>query len=285
MRKFLVGSDWWTDCDDAVAMRLLARAHLRGEIEILGIGINACMSYSVESICAFFHFEGIDNLRIGIDKEATDFGGNPPYQKRLANSYNSPQNNENASDAKSLYLDILQNSKEKIEIIEIGYPQVLAEVLKSDKKLFESKVSKVWMMAGKWDEQGGKENNFKRNERSRKAAEYFCKNCPVPITFLGFEVGESVLVGGNLDKDDQLYKAMHDMGCENGRSAWDPMLVLTAIIGDESEAEYDMVFGTASVDSSDGANYFKKDEKGKHSYLVKKQPDEYYKDLINSLIK
>ena len=35
MRKFILGTDWWTDCDDAVAIRLLAREHVKKEIELL----------------------------------------------------------------------------------------------------------------------------------------------------------------------------------------------------------------------------------------------------------
>ena len=30
MRKFILGTDWWSDCDDAVAIRLL--------VKVLGIG-------------------------------------------------------------------------------------------------------------------------------------------------------------------------------------------------------------------------------------------------------
>ena len=40
MRKMILGTDWWTDCDDAVALRLLAKAHKAGDITLLGIGIN-----------------------------------------------------------------------------------------------------------------------------------------------------------------------------------------------------------------------------------------------------
>ena len=43
------------------------------------------------------------------------------------------------------------------------------------------------MMAGKWDDAEGKENNFTRAPRSREAGAYFCRFCPVPVTFLGFE--------------------------------------------------------------------------------------------------
>lgn len=40
MRNFILGTDWWTDCDDAVAVRILARAHKSGKICIKGIGVN-----------------------------------------------------------------------------------------------------------------------------------------------------------------------------------------------------------------------------------------------------
>ena len=55
MREFIFGTDWWTDCDDLAAMRILLRAHKKGEIKLLGVGINACMDKSVASLDAFLH--------------------------------------------------------------------------------------------------------------------------------------------------------------------------------------------------------------------------------------
>ena len=81
MKHLIIGTDWWTDCDDAVAMRLLAKAAKRGEIAIDGIVINACMEDSVASLDGFFALEGLDAIPFGLDAEGTDFGGNPPYQK------------------------------------------------------------------------------------------------------------------------------------------------------------------------------------------------------------
>ena len=54
----LVGTDWWTDCDDAVAVRILAKAELSETIQIFGIGINACMEHSVPSLDGFLTLEG-----------------------------------------------------------------------------------------------------------------------------------------------------------------------------------------------------------------------------------
>ncbi|MBQ2675788.1 MAG: nucleoside hydrolase [Clostridia bacterium] len=286
MRKFIVGTDWWTDCDDAVAMRLLVRAHLKGEIEILCIGINACMGHSVSSLSNFLHFEGVENIPLGLDKAATDFGGNPPYQERLALSLTpSARSNNTVPDAAELYIKTLKEAEGKVEIIEVGYPQVLAEALKREPELFKQKVSKVWVMAGKWDDDPGKENNFIRNDRSRVAGAYLCDNCPAPITFLGWEIGHSVLVGGKLDANDQLYKTLCDTGHPKGRSAWDPMLVHIAIVGDEKKAGYSIFRGTAKVDPTSGENYFTICDEGMHCYVVKDHCDDYYKDLLDDLIK
>ena len=58
MRKFILGTDWWTDCDDAMAVRLLANAVLSKKAELLGVGINACMEYSTASLNRFLRLTG-----------------------------------------------------------------------------------------------------------------------------------------------------------------------------------------------------------------------------------
>lgn len=202
MRNIILGTDWWTDCDDVVALRLLTRAHKAKEINLLGIVINACMEYSVTSLEGFLNTENVYDIPIGIDLEATDFGGKPPYQQRLSHFSKKYQCNADAEDAVRLYRTTLANADSPIELIEIGYPQVLTAVLQSDPddicnlsgiELVKTKVSKIWMMAGKWDRNPDKENNFARNARSRNAANILCSLCPVPITFLGWEAGANVI--------------------------------------------------------------------------------------------
>ena len=294
MRNFILGTDWWTDCDDVVAIRLLARAHKAKEINLLGIIINACMEHSVTSLEGFLNTEEVYDIPFAIDLAATDFGGNPPYQKRLSQYAKKYYSNADVDDAVKLYRTILASADSPIELIEIGYPQVLAALLlsKADEisdlsgvELVKNKVSKIWMMAGKWDKNPDTENNFARNERSRVAANIFCDICPVPVTFLGWEVGASVITGGNLDKNDPLYLALCDHGSSNGRSSWDPMLCLLALIGNEEKAGYSVIRGKGCVDAATGQNYFVSNPNGLHSYVVKEKEDIYYADAINNLIK
>lgn len=292
VRRFILGTDWWTDCDDAVALRVLSRRVKEKKAELAGTVINACMEYSAASVRGFLTAEGLENIPIGMDTEATDFGGTPRYQKRLAEIF-CPDGSD-FEDGVRLYRRLLSCYDGKTEIIEIGYLQVLAALLKSGpddispktgEELVLEKVSKLWVMGGKWDKDGEKENNFCRNPRARKAAAEVVDLCPVPVTFLGFEVGCDVISGGELDEDDFLHKVLVDHGSAKGRSSWDPMLVCMALNGDEEASGYDTVRGTASVDPETGANYFRKDPDGKHKYVVKKYPDSYYADIINGLLK
>ena len=293
MRKFILGTDWWTDCDDVVALRILARAHKNKQIKLEGVIINACMEYSASSLEGFLNCEGVE-VPIGLDFDATDFGGNPPYQNRLKRYSKNIKSNSDVLDATKLYRKILANADEKIELIEIGYPQVLVDLLtsKADEfceldgvELVRKKVSKICMMAGKWDENSGRENNFARNERSRKAAHTFCEICPVDVTFLGWEVGFDVITGQNLKSDDVLHLAMCDHGSANGRSSWDPMLVLLAIIGECEKAGFSTVCGKAFVDEQTGENYFEQNQNGKHKFVVKQKQNAFYENAINELIK
>ena len=294
MRNIILGTDWWTDCDDAVAVRVLSKFVKNGEINLKGVIINACMEYSFASLKGFLKAEGVENIPIAIDLKGTDFGGSPSYQKRLKETFAPDLSNPKESDPVKLYRKILSETEGKVEIIEIGYLQVVAALLESkpdeysDKcgiDLVKEKVEKFWVMAGKWDKQGEKENNFCRNERSRKAGRIFCELCPVPTTFLGWEAGVNVITGGKLFKEDHLYKVLCDHGSFNGRSSWDPMLMLLAIIGDEAKAGYSVVKGKAKLNAETGENYFEEKENGLHQYVVKKFENSYYENLINDIIK
>ena len=293
MRNLILGTDWWDDCDDCVAVRLLARYAKDGKVKLLGVGINACMEYSAASMHAMLMSENVC-VPIGVVREADDFGSEQRYQRRLASYTDKYKNNEGAEDAVKLYRRLISEADGPVEIMEIGFLNVIAYAIESrsddisDKsgiELFKEKVSKVWVMGGKWDEDGGKENNFFKNERARYASSRFCAKCPVPVTFLGFEVGNTVLTADNLCEPDILLDALRDHGSGDGRLSWDPMLVMLALVGDEEAAGYDTVRGTASVELESGANHFEINEKGLHKYVVKNKDDSFYKEMINEVIK
>ncbi len=289
MRTFILGTDWGEDCDDCVAVRILARAHQKGEINLLGIGINTLTDVSAPSLYRFLEKEGCVRP-IGVDKNCPHQIQYVTYQKRLAAE--TDKTNDEFEDSVRLYRRLLAESDGNVEILEVGFLQVIAGALmsepddiseKSGIELFREKVKKVWIMGGKWDQQGGEEYNLCKYQFARDASHTFVSNCPCPITFLGWEVGSKLITGNLLPKDDFLYLTLVDHGSGNGRESWDPMLAVLALTNDNEKAGYKTVKGTATVDEN-GKNYFEENENGKDEYVIKAHPDEYYSNIINNLI-
>ena len=295
MRKFIFGTDWGEDCDDVVALRILARKHKTGEIKLVGVAINTYIPESVASLDAFLVSEGVEPLPIGIDRNAGELCKKITYQKRLAGSGKARIFNADAEDGVKLYRRLLAETSEPVEIIEVGFLQILAGLLDSQGdeisplsgvELVTEKVAKIWCMAGSFLDDGYIEYNIRKSEVTRKGADTVVRKSPVPITFLGSEVGKPVISGGEsvLKEGDVLLDAMRDYGAAKGRNSWDPMTALLAVIGDEEKAGYNVVRGTMSIDTESGANFFAPSENGLHAYVVKKFDDAYYSNAINEII-
>lgn len=290
----ILGTDWWTDCDDIVAMRILAWAHEQELIEIKGINIDACMPYSAPSLDAYMHSEGLCDIPIGIDTSADDYEGTGVYQQWLASFPHRYDTNTEYIKSINLYRSILASSDKKVDIMEIGFSQCLGELLESGPddisplsgyELIKAKVGKLWMMAGKWDEPNGREYNFSCSKKTSRAASLICEKWPTPITFLGFEIGFTVITGDILtSENDMLKNAMFHAYSPNGRFSWDPMLTLLCCIGDEKEAGYETIRGKAAVNPDTGINNFFPDSQGSHAYVKKMYDDSYYKDMINNIL-
>lgn len=290
MRRFILGTDWGEDCDDAVAVRYLSRKHRAGEIELCGIGLNTRFAQSVPSLIAFLENEGVC-VPVGLDRDCPELNGRITYQKRLA-ACRPDLTDEDAEDAVRLYRRLLAQAKEPIEIMEVGFLQVIAAALTSGAddlsplsgiELFREKVAHVWIMGGRWDVDGGKEYNFSRDAVACRAAATLVETCPVPITFLGWEVGATVITGSSLPEGDMLRNVLTDHGSKNGRMSWDPMLVHLAVVGDPEQAGYTTVCGTATVDPETGVNHFVAGQ-GMHRYVVKAREDSFYAAAIDEMI-
>ncbi len=290
MRNIILGTDWGEDSDDCIAVRLLARAHKKGEIKLLGVGINTLTDYSAPSLHRFLEKEGV-MCEIGIDKACPHEIKHVTYQKRLAAE--TDKTNGNFHDAVRLYRRLISESDGPVEVIEVGFLQVICATLMSspddisDKtglELFRENVKKIWIMGGRWDTDGGREYNFCAYPFAAEASHTFISHCPTPITFLGYEVGAGLLTGDKLADDDFLRIALIDHGAVNGRESWDPMLAALALTNNNEKAGYRTVRGIASVDT-EGKNHFTESSDGKDEYVIKAKDDRYYSDLINEMIK
>ena len=288
----IFGTDWWTDCDDVAALSVLLRARDHGLIGLKAIGVSSVMRYTAPSVRAVCEAHGQKNIPIGLDSKAVRRGLFCLYQKKLAAYCGSGFTNADCPEAYQLYRRALMSSEGKTVIADVGFPQIVMELMLSGPdeisglsgtRLVESKVSEVILMGGRWDRKTGTEYNFAANRLSRAAAAYLCAHCPVPLTFLGYEVGKTVITGGREAPGlvGAAYEAHHS---PHGRPSWDPMTALFAVTGDAAKAGYRRVFGRATVDPKTGRNSFEAFAGGPHSYHKKEKEDRFYQDRINEIL-
>ena len=290
--EILFGTDWWTDCDDVAALALLLKAHRYGLIELKAIGVSSVMRYSAPSVKALCEEQGLGGIPIGLDTAAKRKGLFCAYQKKLAAACGSGFTNADCPEAYRLYRKALASARGKAVIADVGFPQIITELLQSGPdefsdlngmQLVKSKAAEIIIMGGRWDKKAGLEYNFCAYKLCREAAAYLCGHCPVPLTFLGYEVGNTVITGGKTVPGlTGIAYAAHRS--PRGRPSWDPMTALFAVTGDAGEAGYRRVRGRASVNSKTGVNRFEAFEDGAHSYLVKEKDDRFYQDRINGIL-
>ncbi|MBQ2828915.1 MAG: nucleoside hydrolase [Clostridia bacterium] len=295
-RAVIFDTDWWTDCDDCVALKLLLNSE---EVELKGININAFMEISPYSVETFLSQYGRGNIPVSVDKNALDYPDVPvnSYQKKIIDTFSKGEykSADNYETSVKFYRRLLSSLNEKADIVAVGFQNSIADLLMSEGdefsplngiELCKEKVGKLWAMAGRWDKDGSKEYNVANTARSVKSAKIVFENFPCPITYLGFEVGESVITGGTEvigDENDALAVAMKAHGSEKGRNSWDPMTALLAAIGDEEKAGYETVYGRIIFDD-EGRNYFSPDSTSDRCYVTKKYDDSFYADAINRRI-
>jgi len=301
-RSVIFDTDWWTDVDDACAIRILKGAAEEGIFDVKGICLSSVRPTSVPSVSAFLDHEGMAGIPIGADKEAVDFKGSPCYHDLVIESHtgDSLPGIDDIDDCVSFYRKLLSASREKVDIISVGFSTALARLLESGpdefsrldgRRLVARKVSHLWMMAGKYP--SGSEHNFNLNPMTRKAGRIICEQWPTDITFLGFEVGVDVLAGAGLPEADLLRQILVSHANIDGRSAWDPMTVqLAATVNCKSpdikeqyrNAGYEAVFGTVQLNEEDGSNTFVESTSGKHCYVKRLHEKEWYSTMLNDIL-
>ena len=308
-RPVILDTDWYTDVDDVMAVRVLINLQKRGVFHILGVCLNACFEESVRSLDAFLMAHGVD-VPVGIVQHwEGDCSGRkgPSYQKFLAQMPSKYADNASAEPPVRLYRRLLATSPEKVTLLSIGFPENYAELLASPPdefsplngtELVAQKAGHLYMMAGNWP--CGSEYNLTGgspvNPLVTRTGSTVLANWPAPITFLGFEVGYTVLAGTFLPPNDLLRQAMdaydrtpgyrlggkaselHAEGpMRQAHFCWDPLLILLgASVVSPATGMYDLVRGRASSDPTTGENTFQETPDGPHEYVVKNRSDADY---------
>lgn len=276
-----------------VALRIADWAHLHYSTPLLAVMLDTTLAASAGSIQSLMANDGVTGVPIGLSHTTNVPTGSGPYQADLRTrgiSAGYITGSETYADSLTIYRTLLAAAVGAIDIISIGYLNNLSDLLQSPAdgispltglQLVTAKVRHLWIMGGQYP--SGSEHNFNNTPVGIAGANYVVANWPTPITYLGFEVGSSVLSGATvsgLQPGDLLAQAMSDYG-SFARSSWDPMNTMMAILSTPLQAGYTEVFGSNSVDIVTGANTFTPNVNGRDSYVVKANPDSWFVNWLN----
>lgn len=291
----IIDTDFSTDSDDVVALRLAQWGHREGIINLRAVIADAVSIYSGSALNAMMINGETPNVKIGIYKGDNAVQAGTTYSKMINENFSHTINsNDDCDNGVILYRKILASCKDKVTIVCIGVQTVLAELLKSmgdgyssmnGAELIKNKCAKLIVMGCEFPR--GHEYNIYTDAASAK---YVAENWTTEIIYCGFEVGNSVKTAKNMiiidpNKTDLLTKSIdcdNSVYLQNGKSSYDAMSIYALLFG-YNNGVFKTVRGIVSIDG-DGNNTFEENENGNHLYLIKTMTDTVYANAIDEKI-
>lgn len=295
--SLIFDSDMGPDYDDVGALAMLHALADKGEVDILATIASTRHENVVAALNIINTYFNRPEIPIGVPKntgrELRDWQF---WSDSLIQRYpHSIRHNEQVQGSVALYRKILSGEKdESVTIVTVGFLTNIEGLLKSGpdehsplsgKELVRKKVKMMVSMAGKFPE--GMEFNI---EEDAQAGVYVFENWDKPLIFSGFEIGEKILTGLPLIKNQSIrrspikdvYSISIPMAEEDsqGRMSWDQTAVLVAVRG--TQPYYDLKQGRIVL-NKDGYNTW--DENGiGHKHLVEKMDPKKVEKIINDLM-
>lgn len=268
----IIETDMYCDVDD---MGALAVAHVladEGRIDLLCVGVNTPSRYGVGAVRAVNEFYGRPELPVGGMFPQTDDVFPRDYAKFVAERFTTSRGTAPDAPAVDVLRAALAGQEDhSVLIVSIGYFQNLLALLHSapdsasdlsGEELVIRKVRQTTVMAGQFPV--GRETNI---TDFAEVSRDFVAHWPLPLDFLGWELGFDVITGSGLSphySQDNPVAAAYEQYCGKGvgRRSWDPMTVSLAVLGESAGYRYSN-HGRVEV-LQDGTTTWTEDPTGPH---------------------
>jgi len=277
--QILLDTDMLTDCDDAGALAMLHALTDRGEAKILGVAVNGVDTHGLHSavVNAINHYFGRPDIPIGMSPRTADQTPAKPstYAPAIFKAYpHDGLHDAERPDAIGLYRRLLAEAEDgSVTIVSIGFLSNLADLLSetSGRDLVARKVRGITIMGGAYPAGGEYNFQFGGTGPTTKAALAAWPE-KVPMTFVGYELGEPVVTGkGYADTPDSPMRCAYQLAYDSirqGRPSWDQVAVFHAVreLHHDGHTWFRPVRGQNRI-AEDGGNVWVADPDGPDAYL------------------
>jgi inosine-uridine nucleoside N-ribohydrolase len=292
--KIIFDTDFGGDADDLGALAMLNHFQNKGEADLLAVMCWNTEKYAVSAIDAVNTYYGNPDIPIGL-RQGSSHEAEWNHSKIITENLDYDATQENVAEATILYRKILSEADDhSLIIITVGPLMNIKKLISSQadeislmdgKQLINAKVKEFVIMGGQFPN-GKDEWNFNGNMPG--VTKFVLDHIKVPITFSGFELGESLKTGeifNNLPQNSPIYLGfLHfskhapwikenykDKILDN--STFDQTAVLYAVRNGVGQYWYKVKDGLCVADST-GGNKWIPMHSSKHSYLVLDKPVE-----------
>ncbi len=294
--RILLDTDMLTDCDDAGALAMLHALADLGEAEILGVALNGIDSHGLHSavVSAINTYFGRPDLPIGVSPRSAEQTPTKPSSYSTAIFEDYPHDglrDAERPDAVALYRRLLAEADDaSVTIVSIGFLSNIADLLAQTggRDLVAKKVRAITIMGGAYP--SGREYNFEF-QQTGSTTQACLEAWPdsVPITFIGYELGEQIITGKSYahcpdSPMRRAYQLAYD-SINRGRPSWDQVAVFHGVRGCQHQGRdlLRAVNGRNHI-SEDGLNTWEMDAAAPHAYLELNSPPEDLASAIEALM-
>lgn len=250
-RRYILDTDIGGDCDDCIALAMMAKYHREGKISLLGVThctSNISGAYTALSVLDWYGAAEVpvgQTSRSGFLAEAVHERYSTPVMARFLWLKSEGFGERKFEDAVTMLRRLLAAERD-VTLVFIGPLNDMYELLISEGdgysslggiELVKQSVREVIVMGGNFRNPEVGEYNI---QCDLTAAKYTAENCPVPVTYCGWEAGAGIYTGKNLGKFHVNHPVRnaywHFFGEQQlARDSWDPVTVYYALCPEDPD--------------------------------------------------
>lgn len=229
--SIIIDTDFASDADDILAIRLALCYQDMGIINVQGISLSTTYSRSPLAIHALCKYDGHGSIPVAMD---TSGNGVQVHTNYVDQMYEWSKDRDDYEQPVQMYRRLLASSPTKVNIITLGFLQNIQNLINSQPdayspltgaELMAQKVNKLYIVGGS-DDGRPSFNFYWTGEKVINAARFVTNNSPVPIVYLSSDLTGDTFCGQfyqNEDKknEDIVTKALKSNNQAGGVVAWD----------------------------------------------------------------
>lgn len=295
-KSVIIDTDFASDADDVIAIRLAMCFQDAGMLDIKGIALSTTYSRSPLAVHALCYQDGYGSIPVAMD---TSGNGVQVHTEYVEVMYDMPRSRSDYEQPVEMYRRILAESDTKVNIITLGFLQNIQGLMNSKPdqyspltglELIKEKVDTLYITGG--NSTGKPSFNFYwTGDKVINAARDVAGGFPARIVFLQSDLSDDTFCGQfyqtkDPNRSDIVTKALFANDQYGGVVAWDVFSVWCAaqdMNGSLDASFLELEQGSQYI-SHTGATQWTAEAAGSHYKMYKHMQGSYYSQIMNAIL-